>query len=142
MRLFTSIPVSVIDNLEKVREGIKPWGETANGHDAVLVSAWEFFHSYGTPEWVVEFEVSPHEVFLDLDDDNELLAQVDVLDEELEYWVDRSLAELWSRYPNVRVGSGYGLYVREVPAERIKRIQLQIIVDGDPDKEIRVTVFP
>jgi len=112
-----------------LKDGVSPSSDTANGHDAVLVSAIEF-PLLNEPSWVVEFEVEPTEVYFDCDDGSEILEQLPPEEQKID-WSDKPLATVLSKYNDVEVRTGYGLYVKRVKPGQIKRVTFQLHLDSD-----------
>ncbi|RLI14355.1 hypothetical protein DRO41_05935 [Candidatus Bathyarchaeota archaeon] len=129
MRLFTTVPCSMMSLQQILKDGVSPSSDTANGHDAVLVSAIEF-PLLNEPSWVVEFEVEPTEVYFDCDDGSEILEQLPPEEQKID-WSDKPLATVLSKYNDVEVRTGYGLYVKRVKPGQIKRVTFQLHLDSD-----------
>jgi len=129
VRLFTTVPCSMMSLQQILKDGVSPSSDTANGHDAVLVSAIEF-PLLNEPSWVVEFEVEPTEVYFDCDDGSEILEQLPPEEQKID-WSDKPLATVLSKYNDVEVRTGYGLYVKRVKPGQIKRVTFQLHLDSD-----------
>jgi len=129
VRLFTTVPCSMISLQQILKDGVPPGSDTANGHDVVLVSAIEF-PLLNEPTWVVEFEVEPTEVYFDCDDGSEIINQLPLEEQKID-WSDKPLATVLSKYNDVEVRTGYGLYVKRVKPEQVKRVTFQLHLDSD-----------
>lgn len=128
MRLFTTVPCSAMSLQQILKEGVPPSFDTANGHDAVLVSAIEF-PLLNEPTWVVEFEVEPTKVYFDCDDGSEVLEQLPPEEQRID-WSDKPLATVLNKY-NVEIRTGYGLYVKRVKPEQVRRVTFQLHLSAD-----------
>ena len=135
MRLFTTVPCSIMSLQQILKDGVSPSSDTANGHSAVLVSAIEF-PLLNEPSWVVEFEVEPTEVYFDCDDGSEILEQLPPEEQRIA-WSDKPLAAVLDRY-SIEIRTGYGLYVKRVKPEQVKRVTFQLHLDSDFTAHIRM----
>jgi len=126
MRFYTSTTLTLSEILSN---GIKPHGDTANGHPAVLVQLEPFALQFNEPFYVVEFDKDPSEVYFDLDDDNEFLSVADV--NNCDEWIDRPLQEFLNEYPDTQLSryEGYGLWVKEVKPDEIRQVKQTDIND-------------